>query len=551
MKLAVQQVHRSERSHASVAPPVNASREDGMIEAASDGRTFVTSGNRWDLLPVPPIGAFEGQLSVSVVIPNRDEPLLAEVVELLADQSYPDDLVEIIVVDDGSQQPLDPTALSARAAGRVQVIENPSSGFGAGAARRAGAAVAQHDVLVFVDADLRVPCGFLEAHARWHHVAGNAVVVGEVRMLEGDAVATERLRQEPDVAYRPVAWVSRFLDKTHQLRDDHRDIWSVTAGANLSVSRSFYEVCGGFAGLGIRGVEDIEFGYRAYAYGGLIVPEPAGFGWHPPERFFDDPARGAAAKQRRAELLADRVPTVKTRPASGQRIRSVPGAVVHVRVPPSRNADASVLLEEIDGFLESARPTTELVLHGLGESSVLPVIMDGVAADPRVRLSEHRRPESSLAPQVAFCELEDLRLVRRMLIEQRSSRGLLGATHADRGPTVVLPGRVLHRALGAVGSPDHAWPDSEVLLLAQKLFGGDWTDVSISGDRLQVRTHSTRSPADRDGASEMRTRVEELEAQLDRVREENRRLRSRRVVRFANRLGALRSRVRRSVDAGT
>ena len=514
-----------------------------MIEPCATQGTYVTTGNRWDLLPVPAVGELVPDLSMSVIIPAKDQPLLTDVVELLADQSYPDELVEIIVVDDGSEHPLDPSTLSDRIARRVQVIHHESAGFGAGAARRAGAAAARNEILAFVDSDLRVPFDYLEAHARWHHVAPNAVVVGEVRMLAKEGVASEQLRSRSQAEWRPVEWVTRYLDRTDLLRDDHQDIWSVTTGASVSVRRPFYQRFGGFAGLGIRGVEDIEFGYRAYAHGGMIIPEKQGFGWHPPERFFDDPARGAAAKQRRTEILADRVPTSKTRPSSSRRIRSVPDVVVNAHVPSDGSKPADALLEVVDRFLVMSAPTTELVLHGLQGRPDLPVLLDGIVADPRVRAAEPGRKESELAPRVAFCDLEDLPLVRRLLSQQMQAGGLVGATHADRRPTVVVPGRALHRATMASGGGRISWPAEEVFRLIDRLFGGDWSDASIPSDTLpKAPPTSEMSASSTTGDPSYLERIAELEADLQRVRAEHQRLRSRRIVRLTNKLGSLRRR---------
>lgn len=522
-----------------------------MIEPCVEPGAYVPGGNRWNALPVDDVGALTPRLSVSVIIPTKDQPLVADVVEMLADQSYPDDLVEIIVVDDGSQRPLDPSDLSDRAAPRVRVVPHESAGFGAGAARRAGATVAQHDILAFVDSDLRVPFHYLEAHARWHHVCPCAVVIGEVRMLTDPEVPTSSLRDGAEVQWNAVEWVRRYLERTDLLREDHPDVWSVTTGASVSVRRTFYERFGGFAGLGIRGVEDIEFGYRGFAHGGVIVPEREGFGWHPPERFFDDPQRGSAAKARRVELLADRVPTRKTRPSSGHRIRTVPDVVVNAYVGAEPSLDTTAVLDAVDGFLVANRPTTELVLHGLEERSDLAVLLDGMHTDPRVRAARQVRPESALAPRVAFCDLEDLTRVRGVVAQHERSGGLVGLTHANRRPTVVVSGRALNRAFVARAGASGGWPGDEDFLLIDRLFGGEWVDASVPGDALLAV--SPRASAGVEAAlpdAGALDRIAELEAELQRLRVAHQRLRSRRVLQLTDKVGALRRRLVRPGSAG-
>jgi glycosyltransferase involved in cell wall biosynthesis len=499
-------------------------------------------GNRWDRLPTPTLGSWTPHLSIAVVVPAKDQPLLVDVVEAIADQSYPDDLVEILVVDDGSERPLEVAELSDRARLRTRVLRHRFEGFGAGAARRAGAAAATNDVLAFLDSDVRVPHHYLEAHARWHHVAGNAVVVGQMRMLREEVDGTA-LRIEPGPEWDPVAWVAAYLERTDDLREDHRDVWSVTTGASVSVRRDFHARFGGFAGFGIRGIEDIEFGYRSYVHGAVVVPERDGYGWHPPERYFSDPERGRAAKQRRSELLADRVPTAKTRSDAGRRIRSVPDTVVHLAVPDAEVLPTDRLVDGVDRALVLARPTTEFVLHGVTARPDAAVVEDAIRADPRVRLAEQHRDESLLAGSVAYARLEDLSLVRRLLDELDHPLGLVGVSHADREPTVAVAGRALNRARFATGAPTDGWVAPATLRVVQQLFGASWSDDTAPTEGLRRRTvvRTAGGPGSTD--PELLAHLASVEAELQRVRAEHRRLRSRRAVRLANRVARLRLRL--------
>ena len=85
-------------------------------------------------------------MSLSIVIPAKDEAEAIGKVVGLARERYPD--AEIIVVDDGST---DETAEIARTAG-AQVIRHPES-LGNGAAVKAGARAATGDIIAFMDGD--------------------------------------------------------------------------------------------------------------------------------------------------------------------------------------------------------------------------------------------------------------------------------------------------------------------------------------------------------------------------------------------------------------
>lgn len=62
-------------------------------------------------------------MKISVIIPSHNRPaLLQEAIESVCQQSYPD--WEVIVVDDGSQPPMDADRLTFRFGGRVRVLRN-------------------------------------------------------------------------------------------------------------------------------------------------------------------------------------------------------------------------------------------------------------------------------------------------------------------------------------------------------------------------------------------------------------------------------------------
>ena len=119
-----------------------------------------------------------GARLVSVVIPARNEARSIASVIHAVQASRPAGLaLEIIVVDDGST---DDTVGVARAAG-VRILElgpNPDGGNPA-RARNRGAAIAQGDPIVFLDADCTPAAGWL-ARLLAAHDAGRQIVGGSL-----------------------------------------------------------------------------------------------------------------------------------------------------------------------------------------------------------------------------------------------------------------------------------------------------------------------------------------------------------------------------------
>ena len=123
--------------------------------------------NDWRQVAAPALGAFTPELPVSVVVPYCAQPQeLARTLAALERQTYPRELFEVVVVDDGSPQPL---ARPRSTPLDLKVARQEDLGFGLARARNTGARAAAHDVLLFLDADMLPEAGWLAAHARWHH----------------------------------------------------------------------------------------------------------------------------------------------------------------------------------------------------------------------------------------------------------------------------------------------------------------------------------------------------------------------------------------------
>ncbi|HEY7222782.1 MAG TPA: glycosyltransferase [Micromonosporaceae bacterium] len=274
--------------------------------------------NDYSALDVPNLGAWAPRLRVSVVIPAFDDQAKLDLaLAALAAQTYPTELTEIIVVDDGSVPPLREPALIPK---NVRFIPSAPGGWGSAHAVNSGVLAATGDVILRLDADVVTSREHIEAHLRWHHAADNIVVLGNlwfggssggsldpaalVDAVERAAVAdllggAERL--EP-------SWVERVYSETAELRNAGSRAFRVAKGASISFPRRLFDLAGGMDAAMPRG-SDIEFGYRLAQVGAVFVPDRQARAWHlgPSEMRTDREGGGRT----RRPFLAQRVPLLR------------------------------------------------------------------------------------------------------------------------------------------------------------------------------------------------------------------------------------------------
>jgi GT2 family glycosyltransferase len=102
-------------------------------------------------------------MRLSVVVATCDRPaFLAPCLEALQSQTLPRDAYEVIVVDDGSREPVSVPTTSAVA---IRLVRLPESRGPAGA-RNAGVGVARGEILAFTDDDCRPDPAWLEGGHR-------------------------------------------------------------------------------------------------------------------------------------------------------------------------------------------------------------------------------------------------------------------------------------------------------------------------------------------------------------------------------------------------
>ncbi|MEE2037804.1 glycosyltransferase family A protein [Nocardiopsis sp. CT-R113] len=255
----------------------------------------------------------------------------------LAAQSYPVGLMEVVVVDDGSDPPI---RLPEVRPPHTRIVVVPPGGWGRGHAVNSGVAASDADVVLFLDADIIAFRDHVEAQMRWHHLADYLVVTGHLRCVDhrfgtlspvevADAVGRGEPEALVDGPGEEMAWLRRAYDRKENLRAAGYEAFTYFIGATGSVRRELLVECGGTAPELLLG-EDTHLGYRLAQRGAVFVPEPDSRSWHLglPEM----ERRKAEGVRYRVPFVGNRIPRFGVRRGTGVRQWQVPCVDVVVEV---------------------------------------------------------------------------------------------------------------------------------------------------------------------------------------------------------------------------
>lgn len=214
--------------------------------------------------------------SISVIIPTyQREQVLVSTLESLLRQDYP--TFEVIVVDQTAQHQPETEAVLNRLAAEGTIALYRVAWASLPAARNYGVAHSQGEIILFIDDDVELPPGYLQAHARNYadHPEIGAVA-GRVfdRMKLANSRPDLAIETLPPEAMDPgIAWY--YIDLVHTVKPQQ----VLTArGCNMSFRRDVFDKFGlsfdeRFRGNAVR--EESDFCLRLRQTGLMVWYDPA------------------------------------------------------------------------------------------------------------------------------------------------------------------------------------------------------------------------------------------------------------------------------------
>jgi glycosyltransferase involved in cell wall biosynthesis len=437
-------------------------------------------GNDWSAL-VPPAGTtWTPTRRVSICIPANNPSNLERVLDAVSLQTYPSSLMEVVIADDGSEPPITP---SGRYPFPVSVVRlERTLAFGAGRGRNAAACGARGDLLVFLDADIVPERQVIASYARWFVDRSDVLAMGLCRFADMEELTDEDLRrlvaenglgahfEGKDVDDHD--WREKTFRRTDDLRLEAVDAFRIVIGATLAISADQYWAVGGFRELGIRGIEDTEFGYRVHANGAIMVLDRDAVHWHQ--------GRRNMSLDRREWIRMERAPYV-------ERLLPVRGFRGHVPDP----LDRPVLT------------VPRAVVHAIGDAGRLNYVRERVDPDHVVVGANEVAQSPDGMPFVAsFCDVwlpaeatiseRSIRLITREL--GRRGVGVI-LIHAPSGSVLVaMRTRVHRRICDDAGLKRNAGINPELVAAAALSFGvwhmaASRAEITWNGDYTAREAH--------------------------------------------------------------
>lgn len=469
----------------------------GAAGAPAEPRIRLVRRNEWQALSPPQPHAWQPTRTVSLIIPARNcQPLLDVALAGLSRQTYPAELFEVIVVDDGSEPKLELPPVAPEHT-RVVRASDHSTGWGRANALHVGALVSEGEILHWLDADLVPFPEHVAAQVRWHHVCPEVVTLGYKRFVpEGPWPTASDVVSGPveDLfaadRTEPHAYVEELIEATDGLREADHLVFRAHVGATAALRRELYHDAGGLR-ADLRLGEDSELGYRLAQAGAVFIPEPGARSWHlgPSNMMLD----GDRLRRYNRPYLADLMPHPRWLRGTAARGWGVPlvTAVVIADGP------LEVVRECVDRLLASDEHDLRVLLvadwtlddrrRRVLDDPLLDrrLLAATYRSDPRVRLVEST-PESAFPSPYLLAVPHHLAVgpdtVRRMVEELDTHRlGLLRLVPPGDGTGAAVPVLELWRTAALSRARRHRQAGESVAELVDVVWGSRWADGAEFG----------------------------------------------------------------------
>lgn len=500
--------------------------------------TQIVRKNHWrDVFDGTVPEGWQPTMSVSVIIAAFNSKTLPLTLASLAAQDYPEELLEVIVVDDGTEPPVELGEYCHPNTTLVRV--DPATGWGRSNATAIGIEASKGDIIYWVDSDMVLFRDNVREHAKWAHFIPEAATIGQKGFVESwDFTPQSVFEQVTDGSVADLwdpstlheHWSEAIFRQTDDLNDSDGRNYSTHMGACASVTRSVYEQTHG-QDRRLRLGEDTEIAYQIWQAGAVFVPARSARSWHLGRGTVQDHADKVAWHNN--VHFAQRMPIPRYRRTSANRTWEVP----LVRAVVEFDMDTvSFVRPCVDRILNSTETDVQVDLVGPWELMTeerrrvladplneLYLVREWFRSDCRVRFCDNK-PETVFpspyrldVPVTVGMTSDSVRDMYRYADQRRLGLvHFMAPGHTPEESVTIWDNAAVHRARRYVTA------DVDLVDVIDRVWGVEWAPESASKtEDLRVVDFSDRIARVDSKVSDLTARLERTEWLLEKERRVN------------------------------
>jgi glycosyltransferase involved in cell wall biosynthesis len=334
-------------------------------------------------------------LNASIIVASYNQKDTLQL-NLLAwtQQTYPLDLIEVIVADDGSS---DGTVelvndLKTQLPYSLKFYTQEDKGFRLAKIRNEGVAMSNGEVVLFVDSDTIPSREYIWEHMKYYHVSDNVAVVGMRHRIKNNITQDDILDkhkldllkqlpmiEDPNTPWYMKKWRKEVLFNNVAFRR-HWNAWGGFHGTLTSCRREDYISVGGHdESFTVYGQEDTEMGYRLLSKVQYLISNPKARLFH-----LEHPSNSHLINPKNIEIL-------------NERTRG-PKVTVYIT---AYNSEANIE-EAIKSVLTQTLQDYELIIVNDGSTDNTDSILRQYKYHPKIRLYNQTHKGTGAASNLAL-----------------------------------------------------------------------------------------------------------------------------------------------------